>query len=88
MNRPWSVYIEKTEIPGRTVFNIIDVLEDPHEERCFEVVVRNGNFKSANAFEIIDDKQHSLSIEDTEAIIEKYKLKDIPATYNIGWNNV
>lgn len=88
MNRPWSVYIEKTEMQGRTVFNIIDVLEDPHEERCFEVVVHNGNFKSVNAFEVIDDKQHSLSVEDTEAIIEKYKLKDIPGTYNIRWNNV
>ena len=88
MTRPWSAYIKKTEIPGRTVFNIIDTLEDPYEERCFEVVVRNKDFNSVNAFEVIDDKQHSLSIEDTESIIEKYKLKDIQETYSIRWNNV
>lgn len=85
MTRPWSAYIKKTEIPGRTVFNITDVLEDPYEERCFEVVVRNKDFNSVNAFEVIDDKRHSLSIEDTEAIIEKYKLKDIQVTYSIRW---
>lgn len=88
MTRPWSAYIKKTEIPGRTVFNITDLLDDPYEERCFEVVVHDGNFNSVNAFEVIDDKQHILSIEDAEAIIEKYKLKDIPATYNIRWGNV
>ena len=85
MNRPWSVYIKKTEMPGRTVFNIADILHDPPEERDFDVVVHDGNFNSVSAFEIIDDKQHSLSIEDTEDIIEKYKLKDIQATYTVRW---
>lgn len=85
MNRPWSAYIEKTEIPGRTIFNITDTLNDPYEERFFDVVVHDGDFNSANAFESIDDKQHSLSIEDTEAIIEKYKLKDIQETYSVRW---
>ena len=88
MNRPWSVYIEKIEMPGRTIFNITDILHDPPEERCFDVVVHDGDFNSVSAFEVIDDKQHSLSIEDTEAIIEKYKLKDIQKTYTVMWNNV
>ena len=73
---------------GRTIFNITDILHDPPEERCFDVVVHDGNFNSVSAFEVIDDKQHSLSIEDTEAIIEKYKLKDIQKTYTVMWNNV
>ena len=85
MNRPWSVYIKKTETPGGTVFNIADILHDPPEERDFDVVVHDGDFNSVSAFEIIDDKQHSLSIEDTEDIIEKYKLKDIQATYTVRW---
>ena len=87
MTRPWAAYIKKTEIPGRTIFNITDILHDPPEERCFDVVVHDGDFNSASAFEVIDDKQHSLSIEDTEAIIEKYKLKDIQKTYTVMWNN-
>lgn len=85
MSRPWAVYIKKTEIPGRTIFNITDVLSDPHEERFFDVVIHNGDFNSGSAFEVIDDKQHSLSIEDMEAIIEKYKLKDIQETYTVRW---
>ena len=73
---------------GRTIFNITDILHDPPEERVFDVVVRDGNFNSVSAFEVIDDKKHSLSIEDTESIIEKYKLKDIQKTYTVRWNNV
>lgn len=88
MTRPWAAYIKRTKILGRTIFNITDILHDPPEERFFDVVVRDGNFNSASAFEVIDDKQHSLSIEDTEAIIEKYKLKDIQKTYTVRWNNV
>ena len=88
MTRPWAAYIKKTEILGRTVFNITDILNDPPEERDFDVVVHDGNFNSASAFEVIDDKQHSLSIEDTETIIEKYKLKNIQKTYTVRWNNV
>ena len=88
MNRPWSVYIKKTKMAGRTIFNITDILHDPPEERCFDGVVHDGDFNSVSAFEVIDDKQHSLSIEDTEAIIEKYKLKDIQKTYTVRWNNV
>lgn len=85
MTRPWSVYIKKTKILGRTIFNITDILHDPPEERDFDVVVHDGDFNSVSAFEIIEDKRHSLSIEDTEAIIEKYKLKDIQETYSIRW---
>ena len=81
-------YIKKTKMAGRTIFNITDILHDPPEERCFDVVVHDGDFNSVSAFEVIDDKQHSLSIEDTEAIIEKYKLKDIQKTYTVMWNNV
>ena len=88
MTRPWAAYIKKTKMAGRTIFNIADILHDPPEERCFDVVVHDGNFNSVSAFEVIDDKQHSLSIEDTEAIIEKYKLKDIQKTYTVMWNNV
>ena len=88
MTRPWAAYIKKTEMLGRTIFNITDILHDPPEERFFDVVVCDGNFNSASAFEVIDDKQHSLSIEDTETIIEKYKLKDIQKTYTVRWNNV
>ena len=88
MTRPWAAYIKKTKIAGRTIFNITDILHDPPEERFFDVVVHNGDFNSVSAFEIIDDKQHSLSIEDTEAVIEKYKLKDIQKTYTVRWNNV
>ena len=88
MTRPWAAYIKKTKMAGRTIFNITDILHDPPEERCFDVVVHDGDFNSVSAFEVIDDKQHSLSIEDTEAIIEKYKLKDIQKTYTVMWNNV
>ena len=85
MTRPWAAYIKKTKIAGRTIFNITDILHDPPEERCFDVVVHDGDFNSVSAFEVIDDKQHNLSIEDTEAIIEKYKLKDIQKTYTVRW---
>ena len=88
MTRPWAAYIKKTKIPGRTIFNITDILHDPPEERFFDIVVHNGNFNSVSAFEVIDDKQHSLNIEDAEAIIEKYKLKDIQKTYTVRWNNI
>lgn len=83
MTRRWAGFIKKTEMPGRTIFNITDILNDPPEERDFDVVVHDGDFNSVIAFEIIDDKQHSLSVEDTEAIIEKYKLKDIQKTFTV-----
>lgn len=87
MNQQRAVYIKKTEITGRTIFNITDVLSDPHEERFFDVVIHDGDFNSANAFEVIDDKQHSLSIEETEALIEKFKLKNIRETFTTRWSN-
>lgn len=85
MNRPRTVCIKKTEISRRTIFNIYDILEDPYEKRCFDVVVHDDNFNSVSAFGVTDGKQHSLSVDDTEAIIEKYGLKDIRESYTVRW---
>nr|DAE25224.1 MAG TPA: hypothetical protein [Siphoviridae sp. ctWWc42] len=87
MKRPWIINIKKTEIVGRTIFNITEARDNPHEVQYFDVVVHNNNFNSASAFEVINDKQYSLSIEDTEALIEKYKLKDIRETFTTRWGN-
>lgn len=87
MKRPWIVNIKKTEITGRTIFNITYIRCDPEEKQYFDVVVHNNNFNSVSAFEVIDDKQHSLSIEETEALIEKFKLKNIRETFTTRWWN-
>ena len=87
MKRPWAVDIKKTEITGRTIFNIIYIRNSPYEVQYFDVVVHNNNFNSVSAFEVIDDKQYSLTIEDTEALIEKFKLKDIRETFTSRWGD-